>query len=61
MCTARKGVKDLPISAQSLPAVFMAEWRNVLDKSGCWERNAKQSLSVTPMEPHGQALQKHGG
>jgi len=22
MCTARKGVKDLPISAQSLPAVF---------------------------------------
>ena len=27
MCTARKGVKDLPISAQSLPAVFMAEWR----------------------------------
>jgi len=22
---------------------------------GCWERNANQSLSVTPVEPHGQA------
>jgi len=35
MCTARKGVKDLPILAQGLsaifleglPAVFVAEWR----------------------------------
>jgi hypothetical protein len=24
MCTARKGVKDLPISAQGLPAIFLA-------------------------------------
>ena len=22
---------------------------------GCWERNAHHSLSVTPVEPHGQA------
>jgi len=101
MCTARKGVKDLPISAQGLPAVRraglpavimeglpavrraglpaviftrrpsgglvrrfyggVADWRAVLGKSGCWERNAHQSLSVMPVEPHGQALQKHGG
>jgi len=38
-----------------LYAVFVADWRVVLAKSGCWERNAHQSLSVTPMEPHGQA------
>ena len=63
MCTACKGVKDLPILAQSLPAVrlaglsavFVADWRAVLGKSGCWERNAHQSLSVTPVEPHGKA------
>jgi len=33
----REGVRDLPILAQSLSAVFMAEWRGVLGKSGCCE------------------------
>jgi len=28
---------DLTISAQGLPAVFVAEWRGVLGKSGCCE------------------------
>jgi hypothetical protein len=44
-----------------LPAVFMAGWRiypppfwrAVLSKSGCWERNTHQSLSVTPVESYG--------
>ena len=27
MCTARKGVKDLPILPHGMPAVFLADWR----------------------------------
>jgi hypothetical protein len=43
---------------QACPPSF---WRAILGKKftssipGCWERNANQSLSVTPVEPHGQA------
>jgi len=55
MCTARKGLKDLPILAQGFPAVFVADWRGVLGKSGCREEESNQSLSVMPVEPHGQA------
>jgi len=36
-----------------LYAVFVADWRAVLGKSGCCEEKCKQSLSVTPMESHG--------
>jgi len=59
MCIAGKGVKDLPILAQSLSAVlleelsavFMADWRTVLDKLACVEKNVKQSLSVMLTKP----------
>jgi len=59
MCIARKGVKDLPILVQSLSAVlleelsavFMADWRTVLDKSACVKKNAKQSLSLMLTKP----------
>jgi len=40
------------LSIKACPPSF---WRGVLGKSGCWKRNANHSLSVTLMEPHGQA------
>jgi len=49
------------VSLAGLSVVFVADWRAVLGKSSCWARDAHQSLSVIPMEPHGQALHKHGG
>jgi len=81
-CTDRKGVKDLPISPQGLPAVFLeglaavcraglpavilsavfvADWRAVLGKSGCCEEESNQSLSVMPVEPQGQVRLTSGG
>jgi len=35
MCTARKGVKDLPILAQGLPAVFL-EGLSAVFMAGCF-------------------------
>jgi len=49
-------LEGLPASGVVYPPSFLsagcvAEWRGVLGKTGCWERNANQSLSVTPVEP----------
>jgi len=51
----RKVLKGFPWDEKfvltGLSAVFLADWRGVLGKSGCWARNATQSLSVTATKP----------
>ena len=53
-----------PLFWRVYPSCF---WRAVLGKKftssipGCWERNANQSLTVTPVEPRGLVRRSVGG